>query len=1232
MKMARRTRGWLWGAGRGLLFLSLSWVLASCDTSLEGGGAESTDATSSVSGDVGGETSGVSSTVGGVVNDCGGEGALRWRGVVSEPLTPCGAFEEGVLVCDGAAALRCIGEAAVNACGGSGVLPVVPGEACGCGGVWACSGGGGVACLGSSTRNACGGCDALAGWPGDACDGGAGTLVCDGGEALVCLAGARNGCGGSEELVHEGVAAGPGAPCASACGAGVLVCDGEEALACVPEGGVADPNECGGCGLLPGRAGEACGACGDGAWACGALGTMRCSGDRVPDFCGGCTGLEARPGERCEGGEWRCAATSLLCVDRLPEEPPNACGGVQELVAEPGEACGECGLGLWTCDGVDGVRCAGDRVDACGGCGGLEGSPGEVCGSCGTGVLACDPDGSGALFCSGDEGEDARNACGGCGALVADPGASCGTCAVWACSGERLRCAPAPDLPGCGPDADPCGDLDCAAEGRRCTAGPEPGVAGCDACLPGFVEHGGRCVPDAAVCDGDAGCAPGFVCGDARDGDERRCAPAPEWGDTAVSSFVRIPGTRHAVRLGSPPQEPFREASSEEPVDGVLVRDFWMAEVPLTEAAWEGAMQAHNQRFGTSFGLRPAGSSPAAECTGLDCPVVRVNWWEALQFANAVSALDGLEPCYVLEDCTAGSAVEAGAGCAQGAEDCGTLTFQCEAVERRPACTGYRLPTEAEWERAVRADVDEATWLGTLSSRDCERALEMLGDAAFFECNAGDGRRPVGDVEANPLGVRDMLGNVWEWTWDAFADAREGGPDPAGPQWPAERAVRGGSYRSSSSDLRASRRRGVDPLQRERDIGLRLVRSVPSGDDVRCPSLAQPPFTFVEEEGTRPGDRGFGTCFLGWPIGGDALRICAADGVWTGEDVACAPSPGACGSDGECPAGMACATDAEVPLCAPRPSLAPGVDLPFVTIPSGGVRTLVGSPPDEVRRDRDREDQVEVGFTRHLWMQPTPMTVAQWRAVVRAWNDAQDADWPELPAGVDRRGCGADDCPITFVNVHDIALFANALSELHGFEPCYVLDECVPAFGTREPLTGCTGPFPGLCSLDVFRCDVLTFAGPACTGYRLPTEAEWETAVRAGTTTARWNGDATGTLACSDVDESLWSIAWFTCNSNENAQPVGQLEPNPWGLHDMFGNVMEWTWNIFAPEHDAGIDPVGPPPEADGETNVRVLRGGSAQSRREVIRAAARFPQQDTGRAHLRGFRLVRSIGPDDVE
>jgi formylglycine-generating enzyme required for sulfatase activity len=183
--------------------------------------------------------------------------------------------------------------------------------------------------------------------------------------------------------------------------------------------------------------------------------------------------------------------------------------------------------------------------------------------------------------------------------------------------------------------------------------------------------------------------------------------------------------------------------------------------------------------------------------------------------------------------------------------------------------------------------------------------------------------------------------------------------------------------------------------------------------------------------------------------------------------------------------------------------------------------------------------------------------------------------------------------------------------------------------------------YPAICMTQLSArtfCDWLS----AKTGryYRLPTEAEWEYAARAGTSTAYSFGNDPAKL-----DE----YAWYYDNSGEKYQPIGKKKPNPWGLYDMHGNVAEWVLDEFstdfygASKDQVAVNPLNWPKQEWG----RVVRGGSWQDDPEQLRCAARmqsveeWKQQDpqipksiwylTDALHV-GFRVVRPLDPPSAE
>jgi formylglycine-generating enzyme required for sulfatase activity len=155
--------------------------------------------------------------------------------------------------------------------------------------------------------------------------------------------------------------------------------------------------------------------------------------------------------------------------------------------------------------------------------------------------------------------------------------------------------------------------------------------------------------------------------------------------------------------------------------------------------------------------------------------------------------------------------------------------------------------------------------------------------------------------------------------------------------------------------------------------------------------------------------------------------------------------------------------------------------------------------------------------------------------------------------------------------------------------------------------------------------------------YRLPTEAEWEYAARAGTDTAYFFGNDA---------KKLGEYAWYEENSDQITQEVAQKKPNPWGLYDMLGNVLEWVQDFYSPTSYAGRskNPPALNPKGPEKGKVNVARGGSWESPAEELRCAARAFEEDWWRYQdpqmpkskwwlpqmgFIGFRVARSVEQD---
>ena len=239
-------------------------------------------------------------------------------------------------------------------------------------------------------------------------------------------------------------------------------------------------------------------------------------------------------------------------------------------------------------------------------------------------------------------------------------------------------------------------------------------------------------------------------------------------------------------------------------------------------------------------------------------------------------------------------------------------------------------------------------------------------------------------------------------------------------------------------------------------------------------------------------------------------------------------------------------------------------------IPPG--KFVMGSPDSEPGRSSN-EVQHEVTITRRYAMLRTPVTRAMWQEVMKGDPYASN----RIPS-----------TPVANVSWFDAVAFCNHLSVREGLEPAYETTQ--EWFGLLKGTR--------LRGFDVV-------------GYRLPTEAEWEYAARAGTATAYWSG-------ASEAD--LDRVGWYARNSGGGAHGVAEKVANAWGLYDVHGSVWEWVNDGYSVNTLCPADPARP------LRGPRVARGGSWINSARCTRAASRSRWSPYHRATILGFRFVRSL------
>jgi formylglycine-generating enzyme required for sulfatase activity len=260
--------------------------------------------------------------------------------------------------------------------------------------------------------------------------------------------------------------------------------------------------------------------------------------------------------------------------------------------------------------------------------------------------------------------------------------------------------------------------------------------------------------------------------------------------------------------MGSPAAEPGRRADeAEHPVR--IARSFFLGVYELTQAQYRRVMKANPSWFAPTG----QGKDIVAGHNTEAFPVESVSWYDAIEFCNGLSELDGYKPYYTL------TGVQRQRGAIR------------RATVKIAGGNGYRLPTEAEWEYACRAGTTTAFYYGKDTKANMANLKPVIISGGYGSTlKWPDLKRTAmtGNYAPNPWGLHDMHGNVAEWCWDWYSGnyyGRSPKADPAGPEHGTHRVIRGGSWLVNEWSARSANRFFHLPTDSHFNIGFRVARS-----------------------------------------------------------------------------------------------------------------------------------------------------------------------------------------------------------------------------------------------------------------------------------------------------------------------------------------------------------------------------------------------------------------------
>ncbi|MCQ2592030.1 MAG: SUMF1/EgtB/PvdO family nonheme iron enzyme [Treponema sp.] len=543
--------------------------------------------------------------------------------------------------------------------------------------------------------------------------------------------------------------------------------------------------------------------------------------------------------------------------------------------------------------------------------------------------------------------------------------------------------------------------------------------------------------------------------------------------------------------------------------------------------------------------------------------VETVTWYDAIYFCNLYSEQEGLEPVYTIEILSI----------ANGHINSAIITADHTK-------NGYRLPTEAEWEYAARGGketygttVFANYFAGTTTTNyydDSNFVLDGFAWYGFNTCNdgmtgdfyvrgvEGSGAHQVGLLAPNALGLYDMSGNVWEWCYDLYGSINTGiVSNPMGELEGDRHVFRGGCWVNEAYFCSVINRNFDVPSDMANGLGFRLVRSAPRENVVITYSTEHsiaPESVEIIKNGILVEENLPQLTENGWKFFGWYTDASYTQKVEEGYEV-----------------------KTNITLYAKWEEKQPAADN-FVFVEGGTFNMGEGTA----------KHSVTVGS---FYMCPYEVTQEEYEQY-----GIYGGPSPSSTYGV------GNNYPAYNVSWYDALVYCNKRSIAEGLTPCYTIN------GSTNPSDWGNGSIPSWSEInwDSATCDF------KASGYRLPTEAEWEYAARGG----KYKNEYTYSGS-----NSIDDVAWYYYNSGYKTHTVGGKTANNLGIYDMSGNVREWCWDWYGNySTSAQTNPTG---AASGSSRVR--RGGSWYDSSSGCSVSSRYGSSPYSRDSIYGFRLVRS-------